>query len=296
MTSFNTKQPDWYGAHQACALDTSVGEIFYVSEGGLDTNDGLTPTEPFYTIGAAMAVTTAGQDDYIIVLDYNIDHGENWPLDFNLSDVHLIGTMRTDIRAPSHFVVNTAGHTIQITADRIEIAGLSLGAGATHACIIHSGYRAQGNIHHCDFGHTTSCQDGIRLDDAQTWNWSVYHCRFGQDTAGITRDGIRHVQQAVRFDVHDNVFYVRAGGIGVNFADANIGGIITRNTFKVPDSAHGEAITIGVYNTAGTTIVNNWAANAASAITNIPYRDTGATKSHWGLNFSGIAALFPRTV
>lgn len=299
----NPKNAAWYGVGLAIALDTSVGNIYYVSEGGADTNDGLTPATPKLTINGAngaLSLTTAGQDDYVIVLDYNISHtGEVWPIDMNKSDVHLIGTMHSAHRAPSHFVVNTAGNTILINADRIEIAGLSLGAdGTTGCCVYQAGYRAQFHLHHCDLGHNTTCQDGVRIVDNQSWNWEIDNCRFGHDTAGIVRDGIRHTaHQQGRIHIHDNIFYVRSPGVGIRLG-LGTGGIVERNTFKVPDAANGEAITAGDPSAGGVPICtfnNNWAGASATAMTFNPYRDTG-TANAWGLNFAGIAAVLPVTV
>ena len=68
MASNNPKNADWYGTGLSVALDTTVGDIFYVSEGGLDANDGLTPLTPRLTITAAHALCAAGDNDYIIIM------------------------------------------------------------------------------------------------------------------------------------------------------------------------------------------------------------------------------------
>ena len=286
MSSMNPKTADWYGGQYGGILGERVGNIFYVDgTNGADTNDGLTPTNAFLTITAAMVPCVAGNDDYIFIQGYPGDAGEAaWPIPVVKSKIHFIGT--TQQASPSPLInapADTACFELAATAGNIEIAGLEMAAGATAACIVNSGVVWKAHIHHNDFGWQTGARDGILLTGAvDPPHWYIHDNRFG---LGITRNGIRMEHNSTRTVIKNNLFNVVAAAVGVHLEGLCTGHIfILDNYFLVPDAAAGEAITTSA--TALGLAAGNVAAEGKAALGNIPWTDGGAFS--WGNNMGSL--------
>jgi hypothetical protein len=292
MTSYNPKNAEWYGANQGSIMNEVVGSVFYVhGSNGDDANDGLTPRTPFLTITHAVDQCTAWADDYIFVLSYpNMAAGETFPIALDVHKVHLIGT--TKQASPSPAIVNNAGHSIQITAQNVEVAGFNFGAEATSDCIQIVGAQWQVHIHHNFFAWSDTCENCIMLSGqpTQTSIHDNYFGMHGYDGYAIlgTADG-----GCGRINIERNVIFQQGrvittgtGGINLNL---DFGGVITDNYFRCRDNAAGEAIIVSGQNGL---ITNNHAMSGVAAnMTNNPYQEDG--DSHWGLNYDNQTVRLP---
>lgn len=267
-------------------MQESAGDVFYVhGTSGLDTNDGSTPETALLTITAALALCTAGANDYIFVISYPGDAGEAvWPIPIDTSKVHIIGTPTQ--ASPSPLInapADTACFTIYASAGNTEIAGLEFTAGATAACIQNDGVVWKAHIHHNDFGWQAGARDGILLTGAvDPPHWYIHDNRFG---LGITRNGIRLEHNSTRSVIKDNLFNVVSGAVGVHLQGLCTGHIfVLDNYFLVADVGAGEAITTSA--TALGLAAGNVAAEGKAALGNIPYVDGGAFS--WGNNMGSL--------
>jgi len=267
-------------------MQEGAGDIFYVhGSSGDDTNDGATPETALLTITAALALCTAGANDYIFVISYPGDAGEAvWPIPIDTSKVHIIGTPTQ--ASPSPLIdapANTACFTIHASAGNVEIAGLEFSAGATAACIQNDGIVWKAHIHHNDFGWQAGARDGILLTGAvDPPHWYIHDNRFG---LGITRNGIRFEHNSTRTVIQNNLFNVVSGAVGVHLQGLCTGHIfVLDNYFLVADVGAGEAITTSA--TALGLAAGNVAAEGKAALGNIPYVDGGAFS--WGNNMGSL--------
>lgn len=267
-------------------MQESAGDTFYVhGSNGADTNDGKTPETALLTITAALALCTAGANDYIFVVSYPGDAGEAaWPIPIDTSKVHIIGTPTQ--ASPSPLInapADTACFTIYASAGNVEIAGLEFTAGATAACIQNDGSVWKAHIHHNDFGWQAGARDGILQTGAvDNPHWYIHDNRFG---LGITRNGIRLEHNSTRSVIKDNLFNVVSGAVGVHLQGLCTGHIfVLDNYFLVADAAAGEAITTSA--TALGLAAGNVAAEGKAALGNIPWTDGGAFS--WGNNMGSL--------
>lgn len=232
-----------------------------VGDDGVNTL-GQLPDEPFLTITHALSKCTAAKNDFIFILNYYQATGETWPISISKGQVHIIGIGYSS--GPWNWVQptgDTAAFSLTTGADGVEIAGLEIGAGATHAGIeMATSGLWNLHVHDCGFGTENGMTGaaGIRTSDGTTGgeliNALIENNRFGRQLtlAGIdvpiALTGPNSVEGCI---VRNNIFEVATGNYGIyvpkttaSFAD---GGIFD-NKFIVPAEA-GAAVTFG----AGTT-------------------------------------------
>ncbi|MBU1067812.1 hypothetical protein KKE60_08500, partial [Patescibacteria group bacterium] len=178
------------------------GTIYFVNGGadgvtaGLDTNDGLTPANAFLTIAHALTLCVNDNDDFIYC--FNVYQQDVFPIEVNVNSVHIIGVAGPDGQWPLMVPTgDTAIFNFALSAGQnSEIAGFSLGAGATSGCIELQGDNNMVWIHNCSFGHLWSAggQDGVLyLNGGVTHGSIVEDCWFygnGVGAGQLTRCGI----------------------------------------------------------------------------------------------------------
>ena len=300
----NPKSGAWYsGGGLYADLKAGTGNVFYVYgiDGGIgdNANDGLTPQTPFLTLTYALAQCVAGNQDYIIVLDYWQPTGEVWPISVDVNNVHIIGAFGAGTQMP---IITPTGDTagLSIAADRVEIAQLSINGGATHGCMendVGAPTARWGTlVRDCWFAVLGAAQDGIRnVAASDNVYLTVKRCRFG---FALTRDGVRIEHNATRCQIGtpwagDGNLFDRVQGIAVNIVGnaADVG--IYNNRFVIPANVAGSAITLSA-GTGGAAIFGNQANFGDTTMGNNPYTDgAGAGTNHWGLNYQGITAVMP---
>jgi len=234
-----------------------------VGDDGVNTG-GQLPDEPFLTITKALSECTAAKNDFIFILNYYQATGETWPISISKGQVHIIGIGYSS--GPWNWANptdDTAAFSLTTGADGVEIAGLELGAGASHACIeMTTSGLWNTHIHDCGFGteNGMTAAAGIQTTGGTTptigemINGLIENNRFGRKLtlAGInvptTFVGSNSIEGTI---IRNNIFEVATGNYGIyvpntsaSFAD---GGIFD-NKFIVPAEA-GAAVTFG----AGTT-------------------------------------------
>lgn len=281
----NPKSPTWYG-NLGKYLDVGATNVYFVDGIGPDTNSGLTPDAPLGSIKAALALCTADNDDYIIVLDYWSHANDTWPITMNVSKVHLIGCPGAGAMWPQ---INQTGDVagILITAHMVEIANLSINGGGTAGCIEITGTPWGTEIHHCWFGEAGTGQDGIRVPNGSDAVYlKVWANRFGN---GLTRNGVNIAGNATRGRIgvpglQSNFFhFCGAEAIIVNNQFAE-GGIFDNRIAMISNTA-GFGITLTATCTSGVFVDGN-SANFGDTVGNNPYLDSSAADSnHWGMNF-----------
>jgi hypothetical protein len=282
------------------------GKVFYVDSRSWgtasDTNAGTDPNYPLATIAAALALCTSGEQDYVVCLDgYDNDAAA---ISVAKTALHIIGVGNSNTFSP--FVwLNTTGDAVFSlqggSAVNVEIAGFTLGADATHACITFeaggSTELSYGHIHHCGFAASTDAafvaQDGILVPAGREANCLlVEDCIFGDE---ITRDGVR-ILGGMTSGLIRNSFFNNCGGVGVNHtvatANASMPSVLDCKFRASHGASEGWAVTI--QNASGGLIDGNHAsADFATADAN-PYLDH-TDKSQWGLNYNVITATAPAT-
>lgn len=290
------------------------GKILYVDSRSWGVGDsgyeGTDPNYPLNSITNAMAKCTAGNGDYIFVLDgYDNDAATITVAKTNL---HFIGLGSKSHAAPFAWLkIAGTGAAAVFTlkggdAANAEIAGFTLGADSAHACITSSAGTSTNLpyawIHDCAFAASGDvafiAQDGILCGTGAGLDGClIEECKFGMQ---LTRDGIRFINF---YDglIRNNIFKMAAymgirqltGGAATGTPD------IIGNRFgqKMPALDKGSAIYIT--DSGGGLITDNVAAeNGDGTCDNNPYVDlsTGSadtTKNAWGVNWVGYAVGAP---
>lgn len=287
----------------------AMGRVFYVRSTGDDLDNGLDPGTPFQTITHALTQCLSNRNDYIIVMDNTSPNEPGWPIEIDVSIVHILGRWGTPYPEPSIRAVGAGNACFQLNVPWIEIAGLELGAGDDSTPIIQSppglGTVGEWWIHHCTFGwilNESFGSDGIWVQpNHDAPQCVIEHCWFNGPLVGVnglTRDGIRIEGNATRSVFRNNFFRNLSGGIGIHcMQDGSDIGAILDNIFKVPDIADGEAITmeLGVGNAF---ISGNQAGGQDNTMGKIPYRDlsfggAGNALNAWGINYADVAPMLP---
>lgn len=298
----NRKSAAWYLGGLGAEVHPGADNVFfcYGIDGGIgdDANDGLTRQSPVLTLTEALARCVAGQQNYIVVLDYWQPTGETWPISVDVPNVHIIGADGGGTKMPIITpVADTAG--ILVAADRIEIARLCLNGGASHGAVENDPGaptpRWGTYIRDCWFAVLGSAQDGIKnVAASDNVYLTVERCRFG---FAIVRDGIRIEHNATRAEIGrpwgNGNFFDRVQGVAINCVGnvADVG--IYHNTFAIPANTAGAAITLSA-GSAGCAIFDNQANFGDTDMVNNPYSDgAGAGSNHWGLNYKGVTPTLP---
>lgn len=275
-----------------------AGQIFYVhraSNGGDDANDGRTPQTAMLTIEEALDRCTTGANDYIYVMRHDAAT-ETWPITVSKSYVHIIGTPFQASPTPL-IQPNTDNHGFNLTGGGgVEIAGFNFGMDHTYvdACI-NQAAGWMNHIHHNWFAWSTEAHDCIRLagGGGQT---RINNNFFGAH--GFDGYAIEWMDNSTgRVHIHDNVIIVEGmetqGVRGIHMTGhANV---VLRNTFLVPASAHGEAISAGG---AGNALIdhNHAAGPAAGMGGNNPYGEVAGSVNYWGANWASNALVLPQAI
>jgi hypothetical protein len=284
-----------------------VGKVYYVDSrswgSGSNGNSGLNPDHPLSTIQAAYAKCTAGKQDYIILLDgYDNDTAT---VTIAKSGIHIIGVNGYNHRAPFVWLkVAGTGAAANFTlkggdAANVEIAGLTMAADSSHACITTSSGTSTnlvyGHIHHCTFGASLDvaflAQDGILVASGTGLDGTLIEdCTFGDE---ITRNGIRFqnfYQGMIRHNLFSNCLVAVsaiAGGSSAGMPD------VISNKFRAAHAAS-EGWAITTVATGGGLITDNQATADFETGGNNPYLDTGDL-NQWGVNWTWNAVAAPAT-
>lgn len=280
------------------------GKIFFVDGGSTgpthNNNDGLSPYTPKQTLTAALALCTSGADDVVYVVNYG-SNGRNaepsWPVIMSKDFVHLIGLLSTPSSKWPTVKPDDDNHALEVTGQRVEIANLEVGGGATKAGI-HVG-SAGGiwgcYIHSVWFGVTgdTAGQDGVFVETGEDAPFlEIDDCRFG---SAVTRYGVYINGNATKGRIgskYGNFF--RSANIAVNVAGpAGLAGI-QNNAFALPSDTAGYAITMSA-TSSGALVDGNRAAFKIAAMTNNPFRDL-SNANHWLVNYRQGLTISPDIV
>lgn len=292
-------------------IPVGVGNVFWVdSVAGDNGNVGTRPDQAFATIIYALTQCTNNNNDYIMVIR---SAEEAATITVGVSRVHIIGLgnfFRPNSNHP--YVELSAGgdwaiFTLTDDSDNCEIAGFSLGGGATAAGIQNLAGTPEGiHIHDCVFGHAfiaDTPQDGIFIDLNAT-NIRIEHCTFlgipgGKGT--ITRDGIRWDSGANPLNgAIENNQLKGLPGIAINFVALlnDTGGITIKDNLIVMEDGYavGDAINLAA-TVRGFMVVGNKAmyGQATAAMVNNPYLDSciAAPFNSWGQNSKGNVLVDP---
>jgi len=270
---------------------------------GAAGRDGLDYNYPLNTVTNALSECTAGNGDYIFVLDgYDNDAVT---IEIAKSNVHIIGLTNANHRAPWPWLLVNSGAAAVFTikggdAANVEIAGLTMGGNASNPCITTSAGTSTnlvyGHIHHCAFAASGDAafvaQDGILIASGTGLdNTLVEDCTFGDE---ITRDGIRFPNfygGLIRHNLFDN-----CGAVCVN---SPTGGLtngmpdVIENFFRANHGAsEGWAITCGVCTNG--LIAHNIATSDFDTSGANPYLDTG-DNNQWAMNYQWNEVMAPAT-
>jgi hypothetical protein len=261
-----------------------AGRTFYV-DGivGLDSNPPDNPLKPLKLIASALSLCRNDKDDYIIVMD--CWQQDTFPIAVARSRVHIIGLdvgngMYPRMSPPTDTAIFSLG-----SKGYVEIAGFSLGAGATHGCIEWEVGVIEGRskLHHLWLGWTETGRDGILVPaTTDAPELEVSDILFG---AGLTRDGIRLEGNSTRSIFRRSLFR-KVGGIGIHgMKNGSDIAAILDNVFSIADSADGEAITMAA-GVGAALISGNKAGQGKVDPAHNPYVDV-TPSNDWLDNYSG---------
>ena len=287
-----------------------AGNVFWVdATNGDDGNVGTRPDQAFATIIFALTQCVDDNNDYIMVME---NAAEAATITVGVSRVHIIGLgnfFRPNSNHP--YIELSAGgdwaiFTLTTASANCEIAGFSLGGGATAAGIQNLAGTPEGvHIHDCVFGHAfiaDTPQDGIFIDLNAT-NIRIENCIFlgipgGKGT--ITRDGIRWDSAADPLcGVIENNEFNGIPGIAINFVallDATGGIGIKDNVIVCGADTQGDAITLAA-TTRGFRVAGNKAlfGKVTAGMVNNPYVDATIVSpfNTWIANHKGNVLVDP---
>ena len=305
--SGNIKNPNWYSGGLSTILLPGAGNVYWVNGGSdgpvVDTDNGLTPGSPKQLLQSGIDLCTNDNNDYVIVLNYggNARAVETWPVNVNKSQIHIIGVGLPSAKWPLVSVLapaagDTANPALNVTAARVELAGINVGGGDT-AGGIHVGVGGGTWGFYCHdvfFGVEGTGQDGIRVPAGTPAPYlTVVDCRF--DT-GLTRDGIRLDANATRSRLglpgRGNLF-TNVPGVAMNLNAAVTEPGIFDNVFGLPGDVEGSAITFHA-SVLDATVDGNRAGNGVDGGANNPYLDQAAgDANNWLVNWKGNAVTYP---
>lgn len=247
-----------------------VGNVWYVSNSGADTNIG-DREHPFLTITKALTKVVAGHNDVIVVLSYygTSRAAETFPITLTSShnDCSIVGVMRGNAPRNAIYEPTTAAtNAIEITTGNyITLANLNLGGTTTASglCIGDPDGGAAGTplweirVINCSFGISGAGNYGIYNPIASSQDAPqllIAGCHFGN---GVATAGIRMGFNITRGQILGCDFQVAAGNYGI-YIDSTTGmDNICGNTFAIPDDLDGGAIYwengCTIYNVSGNT-------------------------------------------
>lgn len=279
-----------------------IGKVFFVSHSSGDNgNNGVDPNTPFESITYALTQVVANRGDYIIPLD-TWQSEPSWPILLNGDHrrTHIIMFTFESSTPQGYMVPPGAGDfavfEFESAAYMIEIAGFTLGGGASHGCIEIGS--AQNNwIHHCWFGHKDQLEDtvplyGVWVNVGPAHGLCVENCVFLGDQVdaggGITSHGFCTTgggNQPKWAIIRNNLFL--GCDAGINMLRGNHC-MILDNRFTCR-GVQGMGITLEAA-CIGNMIDGNVAMNGDAVIAANPFVDhNGAAANHWGRNYATLA-------
>lgn len=298
----------WLMHDIAPQLGPGASNIYYVNGGSDGPTDDLgagTRDAPKRTLQAGIDLTTAGQNDYVVVLNYgsNARAVEAWPVEVNKDMIHIVGVGTVGQKWPVVSVqapggADSANPALLITADRCRVANLELGGGDAAGCVhLGTGGGTWGTVlHDCFFGVTGDGvgQDGIRILASAAPYTTVYGCRFG---LFLTRDGVRFDGNATRCMIGipglPRNYFHHLPGIAINVVAAATQPGIFENRIAIPANTGGAGITLGV-GVLDAWVFDNHANFGDTDMGNNPFADgAGAGANDWGGNMQGITLTQP---
>ena len=302
-----TRKVDFRGAVKVgLGYPITKGKVLYVDSRswgvGASGRDGLDPDYPLNTMANAYALCTAGNGDYIFLLDgYDNDTAT---LTIAKTNLHIIGLGSKSHSAPYVWLLtNGDGSAAVFTlkggdAANCEIAGFTLGGDASHPCITSAAGTSTnlvyGWIHDCAFASTNDtafvAQDGIAPASGGNIDGTLIEdCTFGDQ---LTRDGIRFIDMYGGL-IRNNIFRLY-GGVGVHQItgghSTGMPDVIGNKFYQSSSGAEGCAIT--TTDAGGGMMDDNHAMEDTANPGNNPYQE-GTGSNAWGLNYSGDAVTYP---
>lgn len=283
-----------------------AANIFFVDGfNGDNDNNGLSRDTPFLTITYALTQCDDGTDDVIFVMDaWNTEPA--YPIVVNKSRVHIIGLSNPQMGGKYVAMIPVGDYAmfqIGYSGCGSEIAGFSLGGGATNPCIMLGPTTLMDAwIHDCWFGNqyhlgASVPQDGIRNTGANATNTLIEGCRFfgspGPGVGGITRYGVYNFSGGASFRnsaIVQNRFHCMSYAIYLTFATDFL---VEHNYIMCPSD---DAVGRGIYlnGATGGIIANNKAGdNGTADMTESPYYDDGAANNAWLCNQNGKTYVHP---
>jgi hypothetical protein len=283
----------------------SRGKFVFVDGGSSgpthNNNDGLSPYTPKQTLTAGLALLDDLSDDVLFVINYGANGRAAepaWPVTISKSLIHVLGLQCMDNSKWPTVKPADDNHAFDITGQRVELAQLEIGGGATKAAI-HVGSAGgiwSACLHDLWFGITgdTAGQDGVYVAAGEDAPYlMVEDCQFG---SFVTRYGVLVDGNATRGMIgYRQGNFFKSANIAINIAGgAGLTGILN-NVFGLPSDTAGYAITMGA-GTSGTVIDGNRAAYQIAAMTNNPFRDLSVTANHWLVNYQQGLTVAPVTI
>ena len=286
----------------------NIGNVYYVDGvNGSASATGKTADDPLLTLTAALALVTDQNHDYIFILDYWRPSGETWPWNINKDLVHIIGVGGAPGLPWPAIHPSTDVEAIQLTSSGqyIEIAGLTIGGGASHGGIDwqDSGQVDGAWIHHNVFGHQWFGTPLNAIRQAATASRGGYGNVIEDNvimgdlancTGAITGNGIDMLGAVMSYDLTIRRNRFMGCAININLTKVS-NGMILDNKFICADAADGEAVSL-LTACRGCMVDGNVAMNGGdAAMTKEPYRDVAATNNNqWGVNWTTNAVDLPK--
>lgn len=276
------------------------GKVFYVdtaTNGGSDSNSGLSPDDPVLKINYAMDLVTANKGDVIQILGNSPSSpNDTATITMDVAGVTLRGLHGRGLLSDSGMgspITNTP--CITMASQYLTIENLYLGdhsTGTTGGVVDISNSSFGCTIRNCMFDTQYLPAYGITTAQSQAY-LLIEDCIFGRnDIAGYTTACIQ-LPNSLGCVVRRNLFHVQAKGILLSGAASSVS--VLDNDFVLhADDAKGRAITIttnsGLFYVAG-----NRANYGHTDMTNNPYLDDGVAANTWGINWVGKTATLPTT-
>lgn len=274
----------------------NLGRVFYVDNGitgNSDSNEGTDPNHPLKKVQAGIDKCTDNQGDYVMVLDcYREDTAK---ITFDSATTHVIG-LSTPASWKWTVLDNATTDLIQLSGNYMEIAGFAMcttGKDLIHVTASGGGFCW---LHDLALGVASGTTvNAIEFDGGDSFtNSLIENCSFGLTQTTLSGYGIIGV--GIQYTVRNCTFkQIGTGCINITAPTGGGGNIYNNRFFALVGSseAAGWAVNLGS-GTDGWLVCHNWAAQAADASGNNPYKDTSTgnastCENGWADNYDGSA-------
>ncbi len=276
---------------------SGLGKVFFVDNGGSDSQEGTDPNYPLLTITTALGKCTASKGDTIIMLQNSPSSppgDETFPIVINKAGVLLAGLYSRGLLSDSGFGTDQVdGNTITISANYVSIENLYLGlkTGGTTGNVIEGGMSAFAfTLRNCVIETQYQALYGFFTGGAYDFPYLLIEdCIFGSAQANRFTSAIR-LFNATFGMIRRNVF-MHCSSYAINL-QANCGNVsILDNRFKL--SADTDGFAVFAANGAFENFIDgNHAAHGINTPANDPFWEGGADGDNdWGLNHKGTTAI-----